>query len=267
MPETVGIFDSGLGGLTAACEFERLFPHKRYIYFGDTARVPYGSKSAETIRRYALQDANFLLSRGASLIITACGTVSANAIDALRESFGVPFVDVVKPASEKAAVTAENGRGRVIVLGTAATVRSGAYERAVAALDPKIELRSVACPMFVPLVENGYTSGRAARLFVDEYLKPLASFGADAVILGCTHYPHLAPLIGEALKGSELVDSGREAVKAAAKLIAEGGAEDGEAEFYVSDASKSFETLASRFLKRGEGEGVRLADIIDIEKY
>lgn len=264
MGKTVGIFDSGLGGLTAACEFEKLFPGKRYIYFGDTARVPYGSKSAETIRRYALQDTAFLLSRGASVIIAACGTVSANAIDVLRQSCPVPVIGVVEPAARRAAEIAAANGGRVIVLGTAATVKSKAYERAISAIDAKIKVKSVACPMFVPLVENGYTEGAAAELFAREYLSGLAGFGADAVVLGCTHYPHLSAVIGRILVGSVLVDSGREAALAAANLISRDEAEDGEAEFYVSDSPESFESLASVFLKRSAAEGVNR---IDIEGY
>lgn len=263
MGTTVGIFDSGLGGLTAACEFERLFPDKRYIYFGDTARVPYGTKSADTIKRYAFQDTGFLLSHGASLIIVACGTVSANAIDALRQRFSVPIIGVVQPAAESAAAIASAGNGRVIVLGTAATVKSGAYEQAIAAVDKSITVRSVACPMFVPLVENGYTEGAAAELFANEYLGALADFGADAVILGCTHYPHLSAVIGKALPGSTLVNSGREAALAAARLISPAQAEDGRPEFYVSDAPESFGALAATFLKRNAAEGVRCINIED----
>lgn len=264
MKKTVGIFDSGLGGLTAAYEFENLFAGKRYIYFGDTARVPYGSKSADTIRRYAVQDTGFLLSRGASLIIAACGTVSANAMETLRQRFSVPVIGVVEPAAEKAAAVAAAGGGRVLVLGTEATVKSGAYERAIAAVDKSLTVRSVACPMFVPLVENGYTHGAAAELFVKEYLGGVVEFGADAVILGCTHYPHLSDTIGAFLKGSVLVNSGREAAEAAQRLITPQEAEDGGAEFFVSDAPESFAKLASVFLKRNATEGVKC---IDIESY
>ena len=264
MKKTVGIFDSGLGGLTAAYEFERLFSGKKYVYFGDTARVPYGSKSAGTIRRYAVQDTGFLLSKGASLIIAACGTVSANAIETLRQRFSLPVIGVVEPAAEKAAKIASAKNGKVLVLGTEATVKSGAYEGAISAIDSKIKVRSVACPMFVPLVENGYTKGEAAELFVREYLAPYLSFEADAVILGCTHYPHLSETIGSFLQGSQLVNSGREAAEAVSKLISANEAADGEAEFYVSDAPESFAKLAGLFLKRDAKEGVKC---IDIESY
>lgn len=264
MKNTVGIFDSGLGGLTAAYEFENLFPGKRYIYFGDTARVPYGSKSKDTICRYALQDTGFLLSKGASLIIAACGTVSANAMEVLRQRYSVPVIGVVEPAAEKAAAVAAAKGGRVLVLGTEATVKSGAYERAISAIDKSLAVRSVACPMFVPLVENGYTKGEAAELFVKEYLSPYLSFGADAVILGCTHYPHLSEVLSNFLAGSVLVNSGREAAEAVSKLITADDAMDGKAEFYVSDTPESFARLAGLFLKRNATEGVKC---IDIESY
>lgn len=264
MKNTVGIFDSGLGGLTAAYEFENLFPGKRYIYFGDTARVPYGSKSKDTICRYALQDTKFLLSQGASLIVAACGTVSANAIEVLRQRFSVPVVGVVEPAAEKAAAVAAAKGGKVLVLGTEATVKSGAYERAISAIDGSLTVKSVACPMFVPLVENGYTEGEAAELFVREYLSYYLAFNADAVILGCTHYPHLSGVIGRYLEGSTLVNSGREAAEAVSKLITRDDAFDGDAEFYVSDAPESFARFAGLFLKRNATEGVKC---IDIESY
>lgn len=264
MKNTVGIFDSGLGGLTAAYEFENLFAGKKYIYFGDTARVPYGSKSKDTICRYALQDTGLLISKGATLIIAACGTVSANAMEELRQRFSVPVIGVVEPTAEKAAKIASSGGGKVLVLGTEATVKSGAYERAISAVDKGLTVKSVACPMFVPLVENGYTKGAAAEFFVKEYLSPYLSFEADAVILGCTHYPHLSEVIGAFLSKSTLVNSGREAVEAVARLISADEAMDGEAEFYVSDAPESFKRYAGVFLNRDATEGV---NCIDIESY
>lgn len=262
MNKTVGIFDSGLGGLTAASEFEKLFENKKYIYFGDTARVPYGTKSTDTIRRYATQDTSFLLSKGASLIIVACGTVSANAIDALERRFDVPILGVVEPAARRAAEIAAGGNGRVVVLGTAATVKSNAYEKAIHKVSSDIKVLSIPCPMFVPLVENGYTNGEAPLIFAKEYLAPAVSFGADAVILGCTHYPHLSEVIGSVLEGCVLVNSGTEAVKAAAEVIAADDMPDGEAEFYVSDDPEGFMRLAKLFLGR---DGIRKVNCIDIE--
>ncbi len=264
MGTTVGIFDSGLGGLTAAAEFEKLFKNKKYIYFGDTARVPYGTKSADTICRYAYQDTGFLIDKGASLIIVACGTVSANAIDSLKSRFQVPIVGVVEPAAQKAAEVAMAGNGRVIVLGTSATVKSGAYESAIHRIDPSVKVLSVPCPMFVPLVENGYTGGEAALLFAKEYLDPAVSFGADSVILGCTHYPHLSGVIGSVLSNSVLINSGREAVVAASKLLEDDAVAEGAPEFFVSDAPESFAHLAGVFMGRSFNGDV---NCVDIESY
>lgn len=264
MEKTVGIFDSGLGGLTAAAEFEKLFKGKKYIYFGDTARVPYGTKSVDTICKYAAQDTGFLLSKGASLIIVACGTVSANAIDDLKKRFDVPIIGVVDPAAQRAVKLAEAGGGRVVVLGTEATVKSGAYERAIHKLNSNIKVLSIPCPMFVPLVENGYTKGEAAMIFAKEYLAPAIDFNADAVILGCTHYPHLWEVISAVLPGSTLVNSGKEAALAAAALVKPEDTVDGEGEFYVSDTPECFTRLAGVFLGR---EGVNKAECIDIERF
>lgn len=264
MATTIGIFDSGLGGLTAAAEFEKLFKNKKYIYFGDTARVPYGTKSADTICRYAFQDTKFLINKGASLIIVACGTVSANAMDKLNSKFDVPIIGVVEPAAKKAAEIASAGKGRVTVLGTAATVKSNAYERAIKRIDSSIEVLSVPCPMFVPLVENGYTHGEAAMLFAKEYLQPTVSFDADAVILGCTHYPHLSDVISQVLNGSTLVNSGKEAVVAASKLLGADFVSEGDAEYYVSDAPECFEHLARIFMNK---DAVGKVNCIDIESF
>ncbi len=264
MSKTVGIFDSGLGGLTAAYEFEKIMPDKKYIYFGDTARVPYGTKSADTIKRYAMQDCNFLVSKGASMLIAACGTVSANAIETLRQSFSIHVIGTVEPAVEKAVQIASDGKGRVTVLGTAATVASGSFEKAIKKADKAIDVLSVACPMFVPLVENGYTEGEAVRFFAEEYLSKAVKFDADAVILGCTHYPHLSGVIGSILKNSILINTGREAADAAARLIEKEQAENGKPQFYVSDAPENFVKLATTFLKR---EVKEKAECIDIERF
>jgi len=264
MKHLTGIFDSGLGGLSAAAEFEKLFPGKRYIYFGDTARVPYGPKSTETIKRYAGQDCRFLISRGASLIIAACGTVSANAIGHLRQTFGIPIIGVVEPSVKKAVGLAAAGCGKITVLGTAATVRSGAYEKAIARLDKSIRVRSVPCPMFVPLVENGYAESEAAEFFAREYLAQAAKDKADAVILGCTHYPYLKGVIGRRLPLSVLVDSGAEAAAEAARFVKRDEAEDGEGQFFVSDCPEDFAKNAKLFL--GTTKAIT-ATKIDIEEF
>ena len=249
--KTIGIFDSGLGGLTGYRDLRDLLPHHNLIYFGDTARVPYGTRSREVIRRYALQDANFLLSRNVEAILVACGTASSNALDLLEQTFSIPFVGVVAPAAQKAACCAAGGDGRVLVLGTAATVATGAYERAIHALDSSIEVRSVACPLFVPLVENGHTGKGdvAATAIAQEYLLPHADFRPDAVLLGCTHYPLLMGVIADVLPEPVLISAGAASARAMAKLAGE-PEEDvpGTNEFFTSDDPQVFCREASRYL-------------------
>ncbi|MBO4452959.1 MAG: glutamate racemase, partial [Clostridia bacterium] len=190
----IGIFDSGLGGLTALAELNRLMPDEKIIYFGDNARIPYGTKSVEVIKKFALQDTRFLLSRGVKAILVACGTVSSNCLPEVRAEAGIPVIGVIEPASVKAAAIAGKD-GCVAVLGTGATVKSGAYERELESLGVR-KIVSKACPMFVPLVENGYADSDAARLIAHDYLDGLAKEKPDCVILGCTHYPILKKVIG-----------------------------------------------------------------------
>lgn len=257
----IGIFDSGLGGLSVVSEFKKIFKNKRYIYFGDTARVPYGSKSVETIERFALQDCRFLLSKDVAAIIVACGTVSANAIDVLKKSFEVPIIGVVEPTAKKAVETALAGNGRIAVLGTAATIKSGAYEKAIRAIDSSIEVCSVACPLFVPLVESGYIDKPATALIAREYLEPLAQKKVDAVILGCTHYPILSRVIGEIFEDSVLVNSGKEAADYAYSLLGENEIETGEGEYYVSDEPHGFSETANVLLGEDISDCIRRVNI------
>lgn len=257
----IGIFDSGLGGLSVVAEFKKVFKNKRYIYFGDTARVPYGSKSVETIKRFALQDCRFLLSKDVAAIIVACGTVSANAIEELKKSFAVPIVGVVEPTANKAVEIAKNGNGRIAVLGTAATIKSGAYEKAIKKLDDKIDVFSVACPLFVPLVESGYIDKPATSMIAREYLEDLAKKNVDAVILGCTHYPILSKVIGDVFGESVLVNSGKEAADYAYALLEEKEVEDGEGEYYVSDEPHGFSETANVLLGEDISSCIRRVNI------
>lgn len=264
----IGVFDSGLGGLTGYRVLRELLPEEDLVYFGDNARVPYGTKSREVICRYALQDTRFLLSRDVRAVLVACGTVSSNALELLQERFDVPFVGVVSPAAEAAvkAVSAKNGN--ILVLGTAATVGSGAYEKAIRSLDRSVRVASVACPMFVPLAENGHTEKGdiAATAIAREYLDPYREFHADAVILGCTHFPLLAPIIADVLPEPTLISAGAESAHAMAKLAQSqnfaGG--NGTDAFYTSDDPVSFAENASRFLGRPLGAAVSK---VDIETY
>lgn len=249
----IGVFDSGLGGLTALRELRRVLPGEDLIYFGDTGRVPYGSKGRETILRYARQDVAFLRSFEPKAIVVACGTVSANALHELKEENELPIFGVVSPAAKAAVELTRNGR--VGLIGTAASIRSGAYEREIAALDPAITVLPMACPLFVPLVENGrFRPGdRVAELVCEEYLTPLKDRGVDTLVMGCTHYPLLAQAIGAFMgPGVALIDVGAVCADHAAGWLGErallSDQETGSARFFVSDSTEDFARLAEIFL-------------------
>ncbi len=265
----IGVFDSGVGGLTALRELRRILPGERFIYFGDTGRVPYGPKGRETILRYARQDVAFLRSFDPKAIVIACGTVSANALTELTAENSLPIFGVVGPAAQAAVKATKNKK--VGLIGTAASIRSGAYEREMAVLDPAVEVIAKACPLFVPLVENGrFRPGdKMAELAVEEYLTPIKAAGVDTLVLGCTHYPLLAEVIGRFMgQGVTLIDTGAVCADFAAKVLAgqellsAGGA--GECRCFVSDAPGDFVSLASIFL----GESVEVnVERVEIEKY
>lgn len=266
----IGVFDSGLGGLTALRELTALLPGCDIVYFGDTGRVPYGSKSPETIIRYSMQDMRFLSSFGIEAALVACGTASSTALTALRESFDVPVFGVIDAAAEAAA--AETKNGKVGVIGTAATVRSGAFERRLRELDGGIEPISVACPLFVHLVEDGFTTpGDAVTLAAAErYLSPLRESGIDTLILGCTHYPILSWAIEAVLPGVGLISSGRAAAVKVADAVGKNGrhnenqTENGRIRCFVSDTPDDFESAAQIFM--GDTP-LGHAEFVDISKY
>jgi len=260
----IGIFDSGLGGLTALKELRALTPGEELVYFGDTGRVPYGTRSAATITRYARQDAAFLLSKGVGAILVACGTASTTALDELKKSLPVPVIGVVEPAAEAAVKATKNGK--IAVIGTPATIRTGAFEAAIKERMPRAEVLSQACPLFVPLVESGFTAPdcEITRLTCEHYLAKIKESGADTLILGCTHYPLLTPILEKVLPDVTLISSGAEAAKAVAVLL--GRKTEGRApiHYYVSDDPALFTASAGTFL----GCDVR-ADVekIDIETF
>ena len=263
----IGIFDSGLGGLTAVEELRKAMPNADFIYFGDTARIPYGTRSVDTIRNYALQDCRFLMSQGVTSILAACGTVSTNALDIIRATFPVPVVGVVEGAAEKAACIAKEGRGRVLVLGTPATIKSGAFAKAVKEKGCD-EVLSIPCPMFVPLAENGYTTVKhiPALEIAKEYLAPAFDFAPDAVILGCTHYPLLSEVISHLLPNSLLVSSGAEAVNQLKTMLISSRRDingGGKGRYFVSDGVEGFAENARRFLHTPVSE----VSAIDINSY
>ena len=263
----IGVFDSGLGGLTALDELRKLMPQEDIIYFGDSARIPYGTKSREVISKFALQDAHFLVSKGVKAILVACGTVSSNCLPLLKENFNIPTVGVVSAAAKKACELADK-TGKIALLGTSSTIKSRAFEKEISKYG-NYEIFSRACPMFVPLVEYGYTSkdDRAANIIANEYLEDIKKFRPDSVILGCTHYPLLSDIISSILPDSALVSSGKEAAKELCSLIKESGLENrngGKTDFYTSDSGEDFAENAKRFLKTDIDGKVRFADI---EKY
>lgn len=259
----IGVFDSGLGGLTALSEITRLFPRADIVYFGDTGRVPYGTRSFETIGRYARQDIRFLLSRGVSGILAACGTVSSTVLDSIAKEFEVPIVGVVKPAAEAAVKLTKNKK--IGAVGTAATIKSDCYQRLIKDIDPEISVMSVPCPLFVPLVENGFTGedDRITALAAEQYLAPIREWGADTLIMGCTHYPLIRSHISRALPGVALVDPGYEAAHSLGGLIniSEG---EGKIGYFVSDDPCSFADSAERLIKVRVKNSV---ETVDIEKF
>ena len=257
--QPIGVFDSGLGGLTALKRLAQLLPDEDIVYLGDTARVPYGSRSPETIIKYAREDAAFLLSHNVKAILVACNTVSAAALDVIAPELSVPVFGVVEPPAARAAELTRNRK--IGVIGTAATVRSGAYAAALSRIDSDLKVLSVPCPLFVPLVENGRTAADdiAVMAIAGDYLAPLIEFGADTVILGCTHYPLLADAIQKILGDDvTLVDSGAVTAEFVTNLLkrqdltqkSEQKTEPvGRRRFYVTDSAADFTAQASRFLE------------------
>lgn len=266
----IGVFDSGMGGLTTVRELERRLPHEDIIYFGDTGRVPYGGRSPETILRYARQDVAFLRTFDLKAIVIACGTVSSIALDELSKECPMPVIGVVEPAA-KAAVTATKN-GKVGLIGTKSTIASGSYERILQELRSGTEVTARACPLFVPLVESGrFRKGDPlVDLVVSEYLEPFQTAGVDTLVLGCTHYPLLADAIGGYLGPDvTLVSSGAACVETVARVLRDNGLESGHTgigtrRYFASDSPESFEALASIFL----GEDIHhQATQIAIETY
>jgi len=265
----IGIFDSGLGGLTVAhAIFERL-PADATIYFGDTARVPYGPKSAETVRRYSREIMSWLLGQGVKAIVIACNTSTAHALESLQESSPVPVIGVIEPGARAAVAAA--GTRPIGVIGTAGTIASGAYERAIHRLAPAIPVITAACPLFVPLVEEGWFNHPATRIVAEEYLAPLRAGGVGTLVLGCTHYPLLAPLLQDIMGPTvTLIDGGAETARRLAGVLAErnleapaenamgGGAVH---RFAVSDDPERFASVGVRFL----GERLTGAEVVTLE--
>jgi glutamate racemase len=252
----IGIFDSGLGGLTVVKEILNKLPQYKIIYFGDTARTPYGTKSAETVKGYAIENTKFLLERGAKIIVVACHTVSSTAIPVLKEKFpNVPFFEVVTPSFKKALKLTKNKK--IGLIGTRTTVESGIYDQLFSQADSEIKLYSNPAPLLVPLIEEGWLKKPETRKIVKKYLIPLKMKGIDTLILGCTHYPLIKKVIQEkAGKRIKLVDPSEEIALEVKNFIentselAKELQENGEPEIYVSDITPNFEKIAKLFLGR-----------------
>lgn len=243
---SIGIFDSGLGGLTVLKEIIQKFPEQDIIYFGDTARLPYGDKSPDTIVRFAIENATFLNSFGIQTLIVGCNSVSAYAINPLRKRFSFPIIDVVEPA-----VKCVQSK-KIAVLGTKATIRSGIYQSKIQEKIPGAEVTSVACPLFVPLVEENFLSHPATKMIIQEYLRPVKEKGVDTVILGCTHYPLLASMIQEELgEGVNLLSSASACAGEVANhlpKVKSSLSEKGIRKYYVSDDPIKFQKMGQQFL-------------------
>ncbi|MBQ3264630.1 MAG: glutamate racemase [Ruminococcus sp.] len=265
----IGIFDSGLGGLTAVREIQKIMPQEDIVYFGDTGRVPYGSKSREAINKYARQDARFLKKMGVKIIVAACGTVSSVAPD-LSDELGLPYTGVVNPTCFTACQLTKNGR--IGVIGTAATINSHSYKRRIQEKHPEFEVLEQHCQLFVSFVENGLVDpdDELVRLMVKRYMAPFKESGVDVIILGCTHFPLLADAIRREMGGGvTLIDSGKETAIYTKKILEEAGLlrdDDhiGEANYYVSDTPADFEKFAGLFLTASPKNRV---EHINIEEY
>jgi glutamate racemase len=263
----IGVFDSGVGGLTVVHELVRRLPAESIIYFGDTARVPYGPKSAETVRRYSREASAYLAWRGVKALVVACNTATAHAYEELRSTLRIPVIGVIQPGARAAAQTTTSQR--VGVIGTAGTIRSGAYDYAVRSLLPDARVYAQPCPLFVPIIEEGWSEHEVARLAAQEYLKPLRDVDADVLILGCTHYPLLRNVIAQVMGPTvALVDSAAETAQEVAELLQESGllrrgTSPGKLSFSASDSPLRFREVGRRFL----GDAVRDVDHVDVEGF
>lgn len=253
MPErAIGVFDSGVGGLTVLRELRRQIPAEPLVYLGDTARVPYGTKSSPTVLRYAHEAARFLLAQQVKLLVIACNTATAVALAELAEHYPVPVVGVIEPGASRALAVTRNGK--IGVLGTEGTIRSGAYERALRAARPGVIVHAAACPLFVPLAEEGWANHEVARLAAREYLAPLLAEGIDTLVLGCTHYPLLKQTLQEIVGPHvELVDSARETAKVVARKLVEQHLQQAPGaarppRYFVTDIPDRFTRVGGTFL-------------------
>lgn len=259
----IGIFDSGIGGLTVFKEVKRVLPKEDIVYFGDTARVPYGTKSKDTVIRFSVQNADFLVGANVKMIVIACNTSSSYSIPVLRQRYDIPVLGVIEPGAKEAA--AATRKMKIGVIGTRATIASGSYEKEIKRINPEIDIFTAKCPLFVPLVEEGWLKEDVTKIVAKKYLEPLKRKKIDTIVLGCTHYPMLKPVIREVLgKGVTIIDSAVETAKAVRGILEEKKINKKQGRpryrFYVSDEPELFKRIGSSFL----GERIRNVKQVEV---
>ncbi len=265
--QPIGVFDSGLGGLTVVKQLQRILPNEHLVYFGDTARIPYGTKSKWLIQRFAMEDALFLLEFDIKLLVVACNTASSSALPILQNRLDIPVVGVVEPGA--IAAVKETKNKKIGVIGTSATIGSGSYTQAILNRMPEAEVLGQPCPLLVPLVEEGWLDGEVTVLTLKKYLKPLMEAGVDTIILGCTHYPLLEPVI-QRIVGPQvkLIDSGKETAKAVQKILKDldllnPKVKQSEDQYFVSDSPEAFSRIGSIFL----GKQLPKVERVDFDRF
>lgn len=263
----IGVFDSGIGGLTVLKEIVKILPNEDIIYFGDTARVPYGNKSLETVTKFAFQNTRFLISKGVKAIVVACNTASAFSIERVQESFDIPVIGVISPGAQAAVRSTKNGR--IGIIATEGTVGSRAYEKAIKNGYPEAKIFAYPCALFVPLVEEGWSGNKISYLVAEEYLAPFREENIDTLVMGCTHYPLLKKVIGDVV-GSEvtLINPAEETAIALKEILYRSGLQnnskrEGKYHYYVSDNPDKFSRVGNNFLDNE----ISNIEKIDIEKY
>jgi len=261
--QPVGVFDSGIGGLTVVRSLAEILPSEDIIYLGDTARLPYGTKSAETIRRFAHQDTEFLLERGVKMVIVACHSATSAALPFLKNDFKLPIIGVIEPGARAATKASKNRR--IGVIGTPATISAGEYERAILAADPNAKVIAKSTPLFVPLVEEGWVDRPVTHQIIAEYLTSLKEDKIDTLLLGCTHYPLLAPALDRFFEHKvKLVDSGDETAQATHEVLKKMNllrdtSHHGSCRFYLTDLSPNFRSIGERFLGEPMHDVIRVS--------
>lgn len=263
----IGIFDSGIGGLTVVKEVMKILPNEDIYYFGDTARVPYGNKSPETVKKFSFQNTRFLISKNVKAIVIACNTASAFSIESVRDNFKIPVIGVIEPGARAAA--RETINGKIGIIGTEGTIASRAYEKSIKKVSPEAEIFAFPCPLFVPLVEEGWAGSKVSYLVAEEYLAPLKKAGVDTLVMGCTHYPLLKKVVGDIMGPNvKLINPAEETAIDLMQVLTQNGLhndkdENSQYRYYVSDNADKFSKVGGNFLSRE----VFNIDKIDIEKY